>query len=135
MPMDAKTSRICRMVVIVATVAVAGWSAVIAEVPLVLISAATGGFLFYLCRSRMEEVVVDERDERVSERAAKVAVESFAAASALVGVLFIAARDEHPGLMNVGFALAFSASALMILYSALYGYYNRRYGYEPCDEE
>ncbi len=135
MPMDAKTSRICRMVIIVGTVAIAGWFAVMAEVALVLASAAVGAVLYHLCRSRIKEVVADERDERVSERAAKVAVEAFAAASALVGVLLIAARNEHPELINAGFALAFSACALMILYSALYGYYNRRYGFEPCDEE
>lgn len=133
--MDAKNSKICRMIIIVATVALAGWFAATADSALVLISAAVGTILFYLCKTSVEEVVVDERDERVSERASKVAMEIFAATSALAGVVFIAERYEHPEYANAGFALAFSACALMILYSVLYGYYNRRYGYEPYDEE
>jgi uncharacterized membrane protein len=99
-----------------------------------VISVAVGVILFYLCKTSVEEVV-DERDERVSERASKVAVVIFAATSAFAGVLLIALRNDHPEHTNAGFALAFSACALMILYSVLYGYYNRRYGYEPYDEE
>jgi uncharacterized membrane protein len=135
MLMDAKNSRICRIVVILATVAFAGWFAATADAAPVVISAAAGAILFYLCKIRVEDVMADERDERVSEKASKVAMEVFAATSAFAGVLLIALRVEHPEYTNAGFALAFSACALMILYSVLYGYYNRRYGYEPYDEE
>ena len=133
--MDAKDSKICRIIIIVATVALAGWFAAMADALLVLISAAVGSILFYLCKKSVEDVVADEREERVSEKAAKVAIEIFASTSALAGVVLIAVRDEHPEYTNAGFELAFSACALMILYSVLYGYYNRRYGYEPDDEE
>jgi uncharacterized membrane protein len=135
MAMEAKHSKICRMIIIVATVALAGWFAAAADAALVVISAAMGAILFYLCKTSVEDVVADERDERVSERAAKVAMEIFAATSAFAGVLLIALRNDQPEHTNTGFALAFSACALMILYSVLYGYYNRRYGYEPFDEE
>jgi uncharacterized membrane protein len=135
MPMEAKQSKICRIIIIVATVALAGWFAAAADAALVVISAVLGIILFYLCKMGVEEVVADERDERVSEKAAKVAMEVFAATSAFVGVVLIALRVDHPEYTNPGFLLAFSACALMILYSVLYGYYNRRYGYEPDDEE
>jgi uncharacterized membrane protein len=135
MLMDAKQSKICRIIIIVATVALAGWFAASADPVPVVISAAAGLILFYLCKMSVEDVVADERDERVSEKAAKIAMEVFAATSAFVGVVLIALRIDHPEYTNPGFALAFSACALMILYSVLYGYYNRRYGYEPCDEE
>jgi uncharacterized membrane protein len=135
MPMDARNSKICRMVIIVATVALAGWFAAIADAVLVVSSIFLGAILFYICKRSVAEVVEDERDERVREQASKVAVAIFASASALSGLILIALRNEHPEYTYAGFALAFSACALMILYSVLYGYYNRRFGYEPYDEE
>jgi len=134
MSMDVKHSRICRIVIIVATVALAGWFAAMADAALVMIAVGAGAILFYLCKTNVEEVI-DERDERVSEKASKAAMVTFAAISALAGILLISMRNEHPEYANAGFVLAFSACALMILYSVLYGYYNRRYGYEPYDEE
>lgn len=135
MPMDARDSRICRLIIIVVTVALAGWFAAMADFVLVIISIAPGAILFYICKRSVAEIEEDERDARVSEQASKVAVAVFASASALSGLILIALRIEHPEYMYAGFALAFSACALMILYSILYGYYNRRYGYEPSDEE
>jgi len=133
--MDARNSKICRMVIIVATVALAGWFAAIADAVLVVSSIFLGAILFYICKRSVTEVEEDERDERVREQASKVAVAIFASASAISGLILIALRNEHPEYMYAGFALAFSACALMILYSVLYGYYNRRYGYEPYNEE
>ena len=133
--MDAKYSKICRMAIIVFTVALAGWFAAMANATLVVVSTGAGAILFYICKTNIKEVVVDERDEQVSERAAKVAVEIFAAISALVGIILVALRDGYPEYIYIGFTLAFSACTLMILYSVLYGYYNKRYGYEPYDEE
>ena len=132
--MDAKYSKICRMAIIVFTVALIGWFTAMANAAFVIVSTGLGAVLFYICKTSVEEVV-DERDERVSERAAKVAMEVFATISALVGIVLVALRYEYPNYTYVVFALAFSACALMILYSLLYGYYNKRYGYEPYDEE
>jgi len=133
--MDAKYSKICRMVIIVFTVALAGGFTAMANAVFVIVSIGLGAILFYVCKTSVDEVVVDERDERVSERAAKVVMVIFAAINALAGIILIALRNEYPEYTYIGFALAFSACALMILYSVLYGYYNKRYGYEPYDEE
>ena len=133
--MDAKYSKICRMVIIIFTVALAGGFAAMANAIFAIVSIGLGAILFYICTTNVEEVVVDERDEQVSERAAKVAMEIFTAINALAGIVLVAFRNEYPEYTYIGFALAFSACALMILYSVLYGYYNKRYGYEPYDEE
>ena len=135
MPMDARDSRICRLIIIVVTVAMAGLFAAMANAVLVVSSIAPGAILFYICKRSVAEIEEDERDARVSEQASKVTVAVFASACTLSGLILIALRNEYPEYMYAGFALAFSACALMILYSILYGYYNRRYGYEPSDEE
>jgi uncharacterized membrane protein len=133
--MDAKYSKICRMLVIIATVALAGWFTAMANAMLVTISIIAGSISFYLCKTSVEEIVEDERDERVSERASKSAMGIFTAMAAFAGIILIALRNGYPEYTQIGFTLAFSACALMILYSILYGYYNKIYGYESYDEE
>ncbi|MGB3919795.1 DUF2178 domain-containing protein [Methanothrix sp.] len=133
--MDVRGSKICRMAIIVSMVALVGWFTAAGNALLVAISITTGVVLLYLCKSKIKEVVEDERDVKVSEKASKLAIEIFAATNILIGVVLIALRYRCSEYTNIGFTLAFSASSLMILYSLLYGYYNKKYGYEPPNEE
>ena len=133
--MDVRGSKICRMAIIVSMVALVGWFMAAGNAYLVAISITAGAVLFYLCKSEIKEVAEDERDVKVSEKASKLAIGIFAAANILTGVILIALRYRYPEYIYIGFILAFSASSLMILYSLLYGYYNKKYGYEPLNEE
>lgn len=133
--MDVRGSKICRMAIIVSMVALVGWFTAAGNALLVAISITAGVVLLYLCKSEIKEVVADERDVKVSEKASKLAIEIFAATNILIGVVLIALRYRYSEYTNIGFTLAFSASSLMILYSLLYGYYNKKYGYEPPNEE
>jgi len=128
--MDALSSKICRMMIIVSTVALAGWFTAVGNPVPVIVLIGLGAGLFYLCKSGVKEIVKDERDERISEKASKIALKVFAVISAVAGIVLIAMRYEHPEFTATGFTLAFSACALMVLYSIVYGYYNKRYGYE-----
>ena len=133
--MDVRGSKICRMAIIVSMVALVGWFTAAGNALLAAISITAGVVLLYLCKSKIKEVVEDERDVKVSEKASKLAIEIFAATNILIGVVLIALRYRYSEYTNSGFTLAFSASSLMILYTLLYGYYNKKYGYEPPNEE
>jgi uncharacterized membrane protein len=133
--MDVRGSKICRMAIIVSMVALVGWFTAAGNALIVAIAITAGVVLLYLCKSKIKEVVEDERDVKVSEKASKLAIEIFAATNILIGVVLIALRYRYSEYIYIGFTLAFSASSLMILYSLLYGYYNKKYGYEPPNEE
>jgi len=85
--------------------------------------AVIGGILaLQLIKRRVEDVLEDERTYRISERASRRVLEIFGIGSALTGVTLIA-LDKH---QEVGYALAFSACILILLYMIFYAYYSMR---------
>jgi len=82
----------------------------------------TGIALIALGRRKVNEVVEDERIYKISEKASRRVYQIFTLTASLTGVTLIA-MNEH---VEVGYTLAFSACALMILYMILYGYYSRK---------
>lgn len=66
--MDVRGSKICRMAIIVSMVALVGWFTAAGNALLVAISITAGVVLLYLCKSKIKEVVEDERDVKVSEK-------------------------------------------------------------------
>ena len=90
--MDVRESKICRMTIIVSMVALVGWFTAAGNAYLVAISITAAAVLFYLCKSEIKEVVVDERDVKVSEKASKLAIRIFAAANIMTSVILIALR-------------------------------------------
>ena len=107
--------------------ALVGWSVITGNLLLPIFAIIVGMALDHLCRRRVTEVVEDEMILRVSERASRRALQVFVAVSGLVGMLLVAFRGtEYAGLAQVGYTLAFSACALLMLYILFYGYYNRK---------
>ena len=70
----------------------------------------------------VKEVMEDERTQRISEKASRKTYEVFVTSAALAGTTLIA-LNKH---IEVGYTLAFSACALLILYMSFYGYYSRK---------
>ncbi len=102
--------------------AVIGYSASTGNALLVPLAFIAGIALLRLGRRRVTEVLEDERIYRISEKASRRTLEIMGMGMALVGVSMIA-LDKYT---EVGYALAFSACVLTLLYLIFYGYYSRK---------
>ncbi len=81
-----------------------------------------GIILIALGRRRVTEVMEDERVIRISEKASMRVYQVFVTAAALIGTTLLALNRYT----EVGYTLAFSACALLILYMIFYEYYRRK---------
>lgn len=107
--------------------ALVGWSVATGNLLLPIFAIVAGLVLDHLCRRRVTKVVEDEMILRISERASRRTLQVFVAVSGLVGMLLVSLRGtEYTGLAQIGYTLAFSACALLMLYILFYGYYNRK---------
>ncbi len=126
--MDRKTYAICGVIIAMTLGGVIGFSITIENVILPIVAVTVGMALLYLCKSRVKEVIEDERTHRISERASRKTFQIFTPSVALIGVILIAWRNKYPNLAQSGFTLAYSVCALLMLYNIFYMYYNKKYG-------
>lgn len=124
--MNRKTYALCGIIITVAIGVLMGWSIFIGSIMLPIVAVIAGMALLLLCRSRVTEVMEDERIYRISEKASRRTFQIFTSSSAVIGLVLILLRDPYPQFTQAGFTLAYAACALLILYNIFYGYYSRK---------
>ena len=87
-----------------------------------VIAFSIGIVLIALGKRGVKEVMEDERTHRISEKVSRRIYQVFVIGAALAGTTLIA-LNKH---IEVGYTLAFSACALVLLYMVFYGYYSKR---------
>ena len=125
--MSVKALRICR-VVITGSIAIAVTIAVALGNPIItLIAVVIGMGLLYLCRKRVKGVIADERNYRISEKAARITMAIYGpVVGVLSAVLLALSNSLYPDLKPVAYTTAYLSSALVLLYYILYIYYERK---------
>jgi uncharacterized membrane protein len=125
--MSRRWFRICGAAITVAMIALIGWS-IATENAVVPIPTVLGGIvLLYLLRRQVKDVVEDERNYRISEKASRSAIQVFALIAAITGITLTAVSTEDSSLSReVGLTLAFCACGLLVLYMISYAYHSRK---------
>ena len=120
--MNRKQFAMCGVIISAIIGAIIGYSVQIHNFVLPLIAVTAGILILHLLRRKVDEVIEDERIYRISEKASRRVLEVFGIGSALTGVTLIV-LDKH---REAGYALAFSACILILLYMIFYAYYSMR---------
>lgn len=96
-------------------------------VPIPVIFA--GVLIMTVLRRRVKEVVADERNYSVAEKASYLTLRIAIIGLAAVGViLLVVSHGESDGLTQAGYILEYAACALLLINSLAYSYCNRKLG-------
>ncbi len=101
------------------------WS-VLAEISIIipLVGIAAGMLTLFLLKKRVVEVIEDERNYCISEKAARAAISIFAP---LLGVsTVVLSSGLFPEYKQAAYTLAFTGCVLMVLFYAFYLYHERK---------
>jgi len=123
--MSSRTNRICSLVIVLALAAFIGWS-IVTEMPIfVQIAGLVGAILLIrLCRRFTKEIMVDERIQKINEKASAVSYRISTILMAVVGMVFVTVRNSLPSEYHiVGSTLVYSACTIMLIHLAFYSYY------------
>jgi len=120
--MNRKQFALYAVTIVAAMGAIIGYGTSTGDILLPIIALVAGIALISLGRRKVTEVIEDERIYRISEKASRRTLQIFGIGAALTGAILITLRE----MTEVGYTLAFSACALVILYLVFYGYYSRR---------
>ena len=127
--MNKKELTWCRIIIVLVMGALIGWSVSVGNILLLVVAFVVGPVALYLLRSRIEEVMEDERIRQIHEKASARTVQVFAVITVSLGAILIAlSRRAYADFSQSGFTLVYSACALLILHLIFRGYYRKKYG-------
>ena len=126
--MNKKSFTLFRILIVVAIGIAVGWSVTagnaIAPIPVVLIGIG----LLYFTRSKVKDVLEDERLNTIREKSSRLTFQIFGITAAVAGAVMLAlSKNIYPDLASVGFTLIYSVFALLILDYIAYAYFARKY--------
>lgn len=87
-------------------------------VPVIAVLAAIGVKLY--CKSRLTEVVVDERDIKIRQKSSRWTITVFSIGAAVLAAIFYTLQPKYPRLEEIAQTLAYSACVLLLLDAAFY---------------
>lgn len=127
--MSIKTYRLCVAVVTIIVAVLAGWGVIVGyafiPAPAVIIGAVT----LYLCRKKLTKLVEDERVQVIGDHASRRTVEIAIILMAVTGSTLMAlSNDDRTNLEIIGVTLGYSVCGMLVLYTVLYNYFNRKLG-------
>ena len=119
--------RLCRVTITIATGATMVWFISAGNSVMAGFAAIIGLSVLYLCKSRIQEAIEDERTYRISEKSSRAALRVFASVLALTSIVLVL-FSGNAEFLQVGYILGYLASALIMLYLVSYIYYSWKYG-------
>ena len=127
--MERKKFKLYGLVITIAVGFLVGLSAARGEPAIAIVAVIIGMMLLYSLKSRVKQVIEDERIYRISEKASRRTIQVVGTTTAILGLTLIGlSRSGHLKLTEVGFSLAYFATALLMVYMIFYGYYAKKFG-------
>jgi uncharacterized membrane protein len=106
-----------------------GLSAFRGEPIIAIVVVFTGIILLYTLKSRVKQVIEDERIYRICEKASRRTIQVVGATTALLGLsILLLSKSGYIELIEVGYSLACFATVLLMVYMIFYGYYAKKFG-------
>lgn len=100
--------------------------AIVFQIWLIPVFLVVVGFLTMLIlRRRVTEIIADERDYATGGRAAILSLQIYSWIATICMFILYALKARNPAYEPIAVTLAFSTCILMLLYAAIFKYYNR----------
>ena len=127
--MERKKFKLYSMLITIIVGFFIGLSAFRAE-PITAIFAVVIGMIFlYVLKSRVKQVIEDERVYKISEKASRRTIQVVGTITAILGLLIIGlSKSNYLEFIEVGYSLASFATVLLMVYMIFYGYYAKKFG-------
>lgn len=126
--MKQKQFRILVFLIVMSLAAVLSYAVSIENSALAISAFFAGAVAIYLCKTRLDEVIEDERIRQVSQRASWVTYQIVVLSFAIGGSVLIAMRNDYPMYSGLGYFMAYASCGILLIYGLFYTYFNKEYG-------
>ena len=127
--MKSEKYKQCVIIVAIGVVSLVVFAVISGYFALSIVAVIGGMVVLSFCKTRMSEVIIDERSYKIAEQASRRTLQVFAIISGVIGILLVLiSQYGYPEVKQVGITLAYSACTLLLLYSLFYRYYTKKFG-------
>jgi uncharacterized membrane protein len=127
--MERKKFKLYGLVITIVAGFVIGLSASRGEPITAVVAVVVGMISLYVLKSRVKQVIEDERVYRISEKASRRTIQVVGTTTAILGLSILGlSRSGYLKLTEVGYSLACFATVLLMVYMIFYGYYAKKFG-------
>jgi len=125
--MQTRTYWICSLIVMIIVAVLVFWAVKASNPWLAVLTLLWAFGTLYFCRNRVSEVIEDERNVRINEKAAMKALEVFVIGSVITGVVLYSLSNQESDYTQAGLTLGIAVTVLLLLYAI----FQTRYGRLP----
>ena len=124
--MKYKKFKIYRTIVAATLGAIVGVFTVSGNYVVPIVAIIVAFFLMYFLKTRVKEVITDERIEKISGKASYMTCMIIAVGMAFGGIVLMAFKEKYPVYLPVAYTLSYLACGMILLYSIFFRYYYTR---------
>lgn len=118
--MNTKQYFMVRIAVVIILAIVVSQAVIAHNYVVPLIGIVLASALLWYTRSKVTDVIADERDYEVAGTAARWAMQLYTSVAIITFFILLAVQGTDPVWAAVAYTLSYSACALLLLYSALF---------------
>jgi len=127
--MERKKFKLYGLIITIVVGFIIGLSAIRGEPIMAITAVVIGMIVLYALKSRVKQVLEDERIYRISEKASRRTIQVVGTTTGILGLTFIGlSKNGYLELTDVGFSLAYFATILLMVYMIFYSYYSKKLG-------
>ena len=123
--MKTRTYWICSLVVMIVVAVLESWAVSTSNPGLAVITLLWAVGTLYVCRKRVDEIIEDERNVRINEKAAMKALEVFVTSGVIIAVVLITISNPESDFTQAGITLGVAITGLLLLYAIFQTIYGR----------
>lgn len=124
--MTARKFLIYRLISVMVMAGIISASISINNYILPIVAVITFSIFLYAMKKKVSEVLEDERDYEIAGKASRYAISIFGAVSGIIIIILFALRSRDQIYEVIGSVLAYAVCALLLAYSVLFKYFQRR---------
>lgn len=117
--------KLIKIIIAMLLAAVIAQAVIFSNYVLAAFAVAAAIAVILVARKKVDEVLADERDYKIAGKAAKVSLNIFSVIGAAATFVLMAQDRANPVYEAVGSVLAYSVCGLLLLYSAVYVYFEK----------
>lgn len=122
--MNKKQYTVIKLVVVVLLAMLFSWAVTSGNFILPIIGLIASYLILIYCRSRVKEIMADERDYEIGGVSARWAIQIYSWFAVLFMLFLYAKRAINPAYETIAATLAYSTCLLMFVYALIFRFYN-----------
>ncbi len=124
--MSLKQFKIIKIFIVTTLAIIVARSVVMENFIVPIIALALSIAVLFLLRSRVKEIIADERDQEIGRKAAMTSMRIFYWIALAATFIFLAKKGMNPSFEYVAYTIAYTVCFLLILYSVIFHVYLRK---------